>query len=167
MMKSKQLFAYLVLCLALAFTACQSDDSSNAATTPAPTTVPNTVVTPPAATTPAPPTAPVSGFAGEAEPHYKCPNNCAGGHGPGQGSCPVCGTAMVHNAAYHNSGSSTTINPTIQQPNIGGNTTSSAQNAAGVFHYTCSNGCAGGAGSAVACSTCGNTLVHNPAYHGN
>lgn len=39
------------------------------------------------------------------------------------------------------------------------------QNAAGVWHYTCSNGCAGGAGSAVACAGCGNTLAHNQAYH--
>jgi len=41
------------------------------------------------------------------------------------------------------------------------------QNADGVWHYTCSNGCAGGAGSATACAGCGNTLAHNAAYHGN
>ncbi len=40
-----------------------------------------------------------------------------------------------------------------------------AQNAAGVWHYTCPNGCAGGAGSAVPCGTCGTTLAHNAAYH--
>ncbi len=40
-----------------------------------------------------------------------------------------------------------------------------AQNASGVWHYTCSAGCAGGAGSAVACAGCGATLVHNSAYH--
>ncbi len=40
-----------------------------------------------------------------------------------------------------------------------------AQNAAGVWHYTCNNGCAGGAGSAIACAGCGTTLVHNSAYH--
>ena len=40
-----------------------------------------------------------------------------------------------------------------------------AQNAAGVWHYTCSAGCAGGAGSAIACAKCGKTLAHNPAYH--
>jgi len=40
-----------------------------------------------------------------------------------------------------------------------------AQNAAGVWHYTCSDGCAGGAGSAVACAGCGKTLVHNSTYH--
>jgi len=41
------------------------------------------------------------------------------------------------------------------------------QNAGGVWHYTCSNGCAGGAGSAVNCDTCGGPLVHNSAYHVN
>lgn len=40
-----------------------------------------------------------------------------------------------------------------------------AQNARGVWHYTCSNGCVGGAGSAVACSVCGATLAHNTLYH--
>ncbi len=39
------------------------------------------------------------------------------------------------------------------------------QNAAGVWHYTCSTGCAGGAGSAVPCKTCGKTLAHNQEYH--
>lgn len=36
-----------------------------------------------------------------------------------------------------------------------------------VWHYTCSKGCAGGAGSAVNCNTCGTLLVHNQAYHAN
>ena len=40
-----------------------------------------------------------------------------------------------------------------------------AQNAAGVWHYTCSNGCEGGAGSAQPCSGCGSTLAHNSEYH--
>ncbi|MBC7776815.1 MAG: hypothetical protein H7246_15380, partial [Phycisphaerae bacterium] len=40
------------------------------------------------------------------------------------------------------------------------------QNAAGVWHYTCPKGCAGGAGSAIACATCGTTLTHNQGYHG-
>lgn len=47
-------------------------------------------------------------------------------------------------------------NPTTKEP---------AQNAAGVWHYTCSKGCAGGAGDAVNCNTCGNLLIHNAAYH--
>lgn len=40
-----------------------------------------------------------------------------------------------------------------------------AQNAGGVWHYTCRIGCLGGAGSAVKCSNCGNVLAHNTAYH--
>lgn len=40
-----------------------------------------------------------------------------------------------------------------------------AQNADGVWHYTCSKGCAGGAGSAGNCATCGGPLTHNQAYH--
>jgi len=42
-----------------------------------------------------------------------------------------------------------------------------AQNAGGVWHYTCLKGCAGGAGLAVNCTTCGNPLVHNQGYHAN
>ncbi|PHN06931.1 heavy metal-binding domain-containing protein [Flavilitoribacter nigricans] len=110
--------------------------------------------------------APVPAF-NATEPHYKCPNNCAGGHGPGKGNCPVCGTALAHNTAYHNSASSTTATPTLTPPaGVTTNTsTAAATNAAGVFHYTCANGCAGGAAEGVACSTCGATLVHNTAYH--
>ena len=43
--------------------------------------------------------------------------------------------------------------------------TEPAQNAAGVWHYTCAKGCAGGAGIATACSSCGGMLAHNAAYH--
>jgi len=41
------------------------------------------------------------------------------------------------------------------------------QNARGVWHYTCSKGCSGGAGSAINCNTCGSLLAHNSAYHNN
>lgn len=100
------------------------------------------------------------------EPHYKCPNNCAGGHGPAKGNCPVCGTALAHNAAYHNNTPSAPTTPNVTIPGATTTTTASTgQNAAGVYHYTCSNGCAGGAAEGVACATCGATLVHNPAYH--
>ncbi|GAA5221277.1 hypothetical protein GCM10025777_19070 [Membranihabitans marinus] len=118
-----------------------------------------------------------------------CTNNCVGSGGPAAGNCPVCGTAYVHNDAYH------TIDQDIQNMQQQGNPSQSlspgnlkpsvfnspqtqttirnqppkapepAQNAAGVWHYTCANGCAGGGGSAVACSTCGSTLAHNQAYH--
>ncbi len=41
-----------------------------------------------------------------------------------------------------------------------------AQNAQGVWHFVCTDGCKGGAGKAQACAGCGKTLVHNQAYHG-
>ncbi len=32
--------------------------------------------------------------------HYTCPKGCPGGSGSA-GNCAKCGTALVHNAAYH------------------------------------------------------------------
>ncbi len=118
--------------------------------------------------------------AGNDLPHYYCPNKCAGSGGDAQGSCPTCGTAYVHNAAFHNQQPSvpnpvTTTNAvtsdgtSITVPPPGGlttpNTPEPAQNAAGVWHYTCANGCAGGAGGAGSCQVCGGALAHNSAYH--
>ncbi len=126
-------------------------------------------VAPPATTNPGAAPVATSGVQ-----HYICPNNCAGSGGPSAGTCPVCGTAYEHNQAYHNQpanqGASTSPSIDLNTPGAPANITppanaSPAQNAAGVYHYTCSNGCAGGAASAVACASCGETLVHNPAYH--
>ena len=61
--------------------------------------------------------------------------------------------------------SDSTTTPNATTPNAA--TPETAQNTAGVWHYTCSKGCAGGAGSAVNCKTCGDLLAHNPAYHAN
>ena len=110
------------------------------------------------------------------EPHWKCPKNCAGSGGAAQGKCPVCGSDYVHNAAYHGTppaaGSSPSdpikINPensTATPAQTPPPATASAQNAKGVFHYTCSKGCAGGAASAGNCAKCGNALTHNAAFH--
>lgn len=102
--------------------------------------------------------------------HYICPNNCEGGGGPGQGACPVCGTELVHNDAFHNNPGvppddvrmlNTPPELTPPTPPAG----EPAQNAKGVWHYICTKGCPGGAGSATACASCGSTLVHNSAYH--
>ncbi len=100
--------------------------------------------------------------------HYVCPDGHEGG-AASEGTCASCGKALVHNQAYHAQPAAT---PTPPAGNVMNNVTmpnpqtpEPAQNAAGVYHYTCSNGCAGGAGSAVACSSCGATLVHNQAYH--
>ena len=94
-MKCFKLLTFLVLCLGLSFTACNSD-SDNVREQARESLKP---VTP--TDTPAPPVANPGATAGV--PHYKCPNNCAGGVGAAQGSCPVCGTALAHNQAYHNS----------------------------------------------------------------
>jgi len=96
--------------------------------------------------------------------HYICPNNCQGSGGEVAGTCPSCGSAYVHNAAYHNQSGdagAAGANPMIQQPQE----QAPAQNAAGIYHYTCSNGCAGGSGTAGTCAQCGGTLAHNQAYH--
>ena len=108
--------------------------------------------------------------------HYVCPNNCGGGDAAG--SCPVCGAAYTHNQAWHNQPQNanpqtptTPTNPTITTSGTPPATPATpatpepAQNAKGVWHYTCPNGCDGGAGSAIACAGCGATLSHNSLYH--
>lgn len=113
--------------------------------------------------------------------HYTCAKNCAGSGGDAAGSCPVCGDAYVHNDAYHNNTAAPTPNPAAAAGAAAGaantqtststinfsdpNSTEPAQNAAGVWHYTCGAGCAGGAGAAGNCATCGGALAHNTAYH--
>ena len=125
--------------------------------------------------------------------HYTCPSGCAGGAGSAT-PCATCGTTLVHNTAYHSNGGATTPTPnittntaasngspvgSITNPVINGIGNTAAQpaatpqpkapeppqNAAGVWHYICNAGCAGGAGSATPCASCGATLVHNTAYH--
>ena len=124
---------------------------------PAPALNPNQVVQDPVQTTPA-----NSGTVAATVHHYICPNNCAGSGGPdGGASCPVCGSQYIHNQAFHNQTQQPGIQTTTTQPT----TAEPAQNAAGVWHYTCPNGHAGGAGSATACAECGATLVHNTLYH--
>lgn len=104
--------------------------------------------------------------------HYTCPKNCVGSGGPAKGKCPVCGTEYVHNDAFHANDQKPqtppgaapgaapgATPPTIQQ------TPEPAQNAKGVWHYTCTKGHAGGAGEIKPCATCGAMLVHNQAYH--
>lgn len=90
--------------------------------------------------------------------HYICPNNCEGSGGDAQGTCPVCGTAYVHNQAYHAQQQPATPNPIQQQQ-------APAQNAAGVYHYICSAGCGGGGAAQGTCPSCGAPLTHNQAYH--
>ena len=127
--------------------------------------------TPPAQKTPEPPQNAQGVW------HYTCPN----GHDGGSGSatpCSVCGTTLVHNQFYHAEppGSdnvqiinadeaATPTSITTTPPAIPPKTPEPAQNAQGVWHYTCPNGHDGGSGSATPCSVCGTTLVHNQGYH--
>jgi hypothetical protein len=105
--------------------------------------------------------------------HYICPKGCAGSGGDGEGKCPVCGSAYIHNVEFHKNdpqAPSTPINiqqpsPVTPQPTI---TTppaeSPAQNAKGEYHYTCPNNHPG-SGNAGNCGTCNTELVHNAKYH--
>lgn len=115
------------------------------------------------------------------EPHYKCPKNCEGGVGTAQGKCPVCGSDLVHNAAFHaqaaaQPGTSPTTPITINPTNATAPGTSpataqqpaqpaAAQNAKGEWHFVCSKACGGGAGAAGNCPKCSSILEHNQAYH--
>ncbi len=101
--------------------------------------------------------------------HYTCANGCAGG-AAAAGNCSTCGNVLVHNQAYHNNTNNTTTTtttPTVTSPTnpTAATNPEPSQNAAGVWHYTCANGCAGGAGAASKCGSCGSTLAHNTAYH--
>jgi hypothetical protein len=94
--------------------------------------------------------------------HYICSKGCEGGSAA-TGSCSNCGSALAHNAAFHaNTNNTQNSSPLVNPSNTNSN---AGQNAAGVWHYTCSNGCAGGSGNASACGACGTTLSHNQAYH--
>src|SRR5688572_27190456 len=53
--------------------------------------------------------------------HFKCPKGCEGGGASAKGKCPVCGTELEHNQAFHAQVTTTpgsspaapiTINPT-------------------------------------------------------
>lgn len=99
--------------------------------------------------------------------HYTCRTGCAGGAGSAV-KCETCGNFLAHNTTYHAKANSTTDTSPFATPaptTRPATTPEPAQNAAGVWHYTCTKGHAGGAGSAVACKTCSTTLTHNKAYH--
>lgn len=106
-----------------------------------------------------------------AVPHYICANECENSGSNVAGVCQTCNEALLHNDAFHakdflkngplnvpkyNEGQPATSTTQSQSP---------AQNSQGIYHYTCNNGCNGGAGSAGKCKVCGNDLAHNQAYH--
>lgn len=167
---------------------------ANAPDRPEPILDPNAVPTPVSTTAATPPATAEPAQNAQGVWHYTCTNGCAGGAGSAV-ACATCGTTLVHNQIYHNNAAApTAAGAGLTTPaattgaaspiSLGGNsaitplggapTTAAApppkapepaQNAAGVWHYTCSAGCSGGAGSAIACATCGTTLVHNQVYH--
>lgn len=102
--------------------------------------------------------------------HYTCTKGCAGGAGAAT-ACATCGGTLVHNQAYHGPAApGAAANPAAapgQAPGAaaGAKLAEPAQNAAGVWHYTCASGCAGGGGGAGNCGKCGKPLLHNKDYH--
>lgn len=103
---------------------------------------------------------PATGTVGSKQ-HYYCPNSCPGSGGDAGGKCPTCGTDYVHNDAYHLQGAAA---PQIPDPAAAA-APEPAQNAKGVWHYSCPKGCEGGAGAAGPCAKCGTALAHNGTYH--
>ncbi|MFT5846540.1 MAG: hypothetical protein ACJARX_000412 [Psychroserpens sp.] len=95
--------------------------------------------------------------------HYTCRLGCAGGAGAAI-NCETCGTALAHNSTYHGAANATSSSAPFATPPPAP-PKEPAQNAAGVWHYTCANGCLGGSGAAGTCSTCNSALSHNQAYH--
>lgn len=106
--------------------------------------------------------------------HYICKNNCENSGGPTEGICPTCNNPYLHNQAFHNKDflkagplEVPAYDGTQKQNTNTPNQPEPARNSLGVYHYTCTNGCNGGAGSAVNCKECGKVLAHNTAYHNN
>lgn len=162
-MKSFKIFAILLLTV-ISFYSCndnvktqKQDNSKSLEIVDSPTQ--------PKATTPkATPTEPAQNTAGVW--HYTCRIGCPGGSGSAT-KCTTCGNILAHNTAYHGNANTTTSAPFASSPASPAATPPAepSQNSAGVWHYTCAKGCAGGAGSAGNCATCSGALAHNSAYH--
>ena len=102
--------------------------------------------------------------------HYICDNKCENSGSDVAGNCPTCNTPYTHNLAFHNDDFLKNGPLNVPKTDLGtpANTNTSispVQNAKGVYHYTCSNGCSGGAGTATKCVSCGTVLAHNQIYH--
>jgi len=163
-MKYLNVLTIVIICSLVTFYACDNNDAARDAARDA-LQVTESPALPPSAT-PASPNTPEPAQNAAGVWHYTCSAGCEGGAGAA-GSCAKCGGALAHNQAYHaNNNAATTpppANNTLTPP--APKTPEPAQNAAGVWHYTCSAGCAGGAGAAGDCSKCGGALAHNTAYH--
>jgi len=160
-MKYFKILAILLLSSVISFYACNDNDDARKQEARESLEVSDSPTLPNAATpNPATPEPPQNA---EGVWHYTCSKGCAGGAGAA-GNCATCGGPLAHNSAYHANANSTPTTTPIT-PSATPPATEPAQNAAGVWHYTCGKGCAGGAGAAGTCGTCGGTLAHNTAYH--
>lgn len=163
-MKFYKIFTILLLGLVCSFYACKNNADTSKQEEQAPLDISDTPIPP------NPADANLPGQNADGVWHYTCSKGCAGG-AASAGNCAVCGEPLAHNPAYHASANSApTTDPTTPTITTSPTTTPApnatpGQNAAGVWHYTCSKGCAGGAGSAGNCAVCGGPLAHNPAYH--
>jgi hypothetical protein len=160
-MKYFKIITILLLSSAISFYACNDNSDTirqkarESLTVSSPPTLPNAAVQNPAI--------PQSNQNTEGVWHYTCSQGCAGGGGKDD-NCITCGGSLAHNQAYHASDNiaapANSITPSATPPVV-----EPAQNVTGVWHYTCGNGCAGGAGVTGICGTCGDALAHNPVYH--
>lgn len=154
----------LIISIAFAISCAGDNKKPDNSTTDSPTTELTVPADPVATTAVTPPAEPPQNAEGVW--HFTCPNGCEGGAGAA-GPCPKCGATLAHNQSYHNAGQTTTAaNPaTTTQQTIQPPAQEPPQNASGVWHFTCPNGCAGGGGAVGPCTKCGATLEHNQAYH--
>jgi len=166
-MKYFKIFPILLFCFAVSVQSCK-DSATDSATEGTESMEVTDSPMPPSPPT----TEPAQNAAGVW--HYTCGKGCAGGGGSAGTNCATCGGPLAHNQAYHANDNANPTNPTIAPPTNPTNampttvpppTAEPAQNAAGVWHYTCGKGCAGGAGALGNCLKCGGALAHNQAYH--
>lgn len=172
-MKQHFLFSLIVICLGLAIASCGNKPEST--TSDPAQTMTGDSITSVATNNPAAAPATETGVPGQ--PHYKCTKAGCTGTGTAAGKCPVCGSDLEHNAAFHGQPpagatpqNAVTIDPATGKPAItpvaGSATPPPAKNEKGVYHFTCSKaGCDGGGGAAGKCPKCGSDLAHNQEYH--
>lgn len=158
-MKYFKILPSVLLCLVLSFYNCKENTKQAKADSPQSVKVNDSSSTSKAATPAL--KEPAQNAAGVW--HYTCLIGCPGGSGIAE-KCKTCGNILIHNTTYHSNATNTNASPMVN-PSATPTKPEPAQNAAGVWHYTCSNGCAGGSGSAGTCSTCNGALTHNSSYH--
>lgn len=166
-MRLSQFVLFALVITFISVIACKDNKGDAATETPATTAPEGAMAQDPSATSTA--------ASGSTEGHYKCTKAGCTGTGDAQGKCPICGSDLAHNQAFHSQATgaqstpgSTPANAVQVNPAEGTTATPpppAAQNEKGVYHYTCPKGDPGGAATAGNCSKCGEALTHNPAYH--